>query len=353
MWMSAKKGRQPTIVDIAQAAAVSKSTVARALSGSPHIGEETRKRVISAASVLGYERNQLAMSLRSGRSGMIGLVIPDIANPFWAEVARGAQDEAVQNGSTLLIFSSDWDADREASHLRALRQARVDGALVNPVADNIDAMGRFGLPVVLIGSSAGRYPELSSVGSDIAQGARLGFNSLVSLGHRRPMLLVGATSRLAKVRFLRVTHDACIENGIDPSDMQILEADYTVESAKAAVLGMLSDRKTPPTCIFAANDLMGLGAMLAVREAGLSCPADVSILGFDGIPAGEFSDPGLTTVEKPARDLGTKGVKLLVDVIDGKIEHQRMFLPCAMKLRGSLTKLEELRPVRMTAVGGT
>lgn len=350
--MVATKNRQPTIIDIAHAAGVSKSTVARALSDSPNIGTETRDRVLAAVNSLGYERNHLAQSLRSGRTGMIGLVIPDIANPFWAEVARGAQDEAVSIGSTLLIFSSDWDADREASHLRALRRARVDGAIVNPVADNIDALGRFGLPVVLIGSSAERYPELSSVGSDIAQGARLGFNQLVERGHRRPVLLVGASSRLAKVRFLRVTHDACIENGIDPSAMQIVEADYTVESARSVVLDMLENQSEPPTSIFAANDLMALGALLAVREAGLRCPSDVSILGFDGIPAGEFSDPGLTTVEKPARELGAKGMNLLVDVIDGKVEHQHMFLPCALKLRGSLAQANNLQPVQMTAAGG-
>ncbi|MCD7058930.1 LacI family DNA-binding transcriptional regulator [Pelagibacterium xiamenense] len=348
--MSKSRNRQPTIIDIAEAAGVSKSTVARALSDSPHIGEKTRERVLSAVRALGYERNHLAQSLRSGRTGMLGLVIPDIANPFWAEVARGAQDEAARSGASLLVFSSDWDPAREASHLRALRQARVDGAIVNPVADNVDGLGRFGLPVVLIGSSAERFPELSSVGSDIAQGVALGLNHLAMLGHHRPALLLGSP-RLARVRFLRVVHDHCIAHDVDPSTLLMEEGEYTVESGRAAMLRLLERGGDAVRCVFAANDLMALGALLAVREAGLKCPDDVSILGFDGIPAGAFSDPGLTTVAKPARGIGAEGMKLLVEAIEGDVEHRRVLLPCALEVRGSLAEDAGAGPARLAAVG--
>ena len=116
-------GRRPTIIDVAKLAGVSKSTAARALSDSPDVNDTTRDKVRKAAIASGYERNHLAVGMRSGRSGLFGLVIPDITNPFWAEVARGAQDIVGENGASLLVFSSDWDHDREASHLRALRQA--------------------------------------------------------------------------------------------------------------------------------------------------------------------------------------------------------------------------------------
>ncbi|WP_332718166.1 LacI family DNA-binding transcriptional regulator [Pelagibacterium mangrovi] len=336
--MGPSRKRQPTIIDIAEVAGVSKSTVARALSDSPNIGESTRKRVLDAVRALGYERNHLARSLRAGRTGMIGLVIPDIANPFWAEVARGAQDEAARSGASLLVFSSDWDAAREASHLRALRQARVDGAIVNPVADNVDGLGRSGLPVVLIGSSAERFPELSSVGSDIAQGVVLGLDHLASLGHYRPSLLVGTRNRLARVRFMRVVHDYCIAHDIDPATLSIEEGGYTVESGHAAMRRLLERDRDAARCVFAANDLMALGALLATREAGLRCPEDVSILGFDGIPAGAFSDPGLTTIEKPARAIGLEGMKLLTETIEGKLEHRRVLLECGLLVRGSLAQ---------------
>jgi LacI family transcriptional regulator len=347
-----KRGpRQPTIIDIAEAAGVSKSTVARVLSESPHVGSKARDSVLNAVRVLGYERNHLAHSLRSGRTGLIGLVIPDIANPFWAEVARGAQDAAAARGASLLIFSSDWDADREAHHLRALRQARVDGAIVNPVADNVDGLGRFGLPVVLIGSSAERFPELSSVGSDIAQGVALGLDHLASLGHHRPALLVGSPNRLARVRFMRVVHDYCIARDIDPATLVIEEGSYTVDSGRTAMLRLLERDRNAARCVFAANDLMALGALLAVREAGLRCPDDVSILGFDGIPAAAFSDPGLTTIEKPARTIGVEGMKLVAEAIEGKLDHRRVLLDCTLTSRGSLARNGNAGPRRLMAVG--
>ena len=137
------RDRRPTIIDVAQVAGVSKSTVARALSDSPEVNDETRARVLKAVEATGYERNHLAVGMRSGRSGMLGLVIPDIANPFWAEVARGAQDRAAEEGASLLVFSSNWDSAREAQHLRALSQVRVEGAILNPVSDGTDGFGRF------------------------------------------------------------------------------------------------------------------------------------------------------------------------------------------------------------------
>lgn len=344
------KNHRPTIIDIARLAGVSKSTVARALSNSSQVNDETRDKVVKAAKLAGYERNHLAQSLRSGRTGMLGLVIPDIANPFWAEVARGAQDKAAQSGSSLLIFSSDWNAEREASHLRALRQARVDGALVNPVEEHIDDLERFGMPVVLLGSSAARFAELPSVGSDIAQGVRLGLDQLVSLGHHRPCLLVGPKGRLARTRFLRVVFDHCVERDIDPDRLIVEEGEYTVESGKAAMGRILQRNVQRPMSVFVANDLMALGAMLAIREAGLSCPADVSILGFDGIQSGMFSDPGLSTIAKPARQIGEKGMDLLLGSVTGNVANNRVELPCAFRELGSLADITHIPRARLSVI---
>jgi LacI family transcriptional regulator len=334
-----RQGRRQTIVDVARQAGVSKSTAARALSGGTEISEATREAVLQAARQLGYERNHLAVSMRSGRSGMLGLVIPDIANPFWAEVARGAQDRAADAGASLLIFSSDWDHAREAHHLSVLRQARVDGAIINPVADNFDDLSRFGLPFVLIGSSAERFPETSSVGSDIAQAVRLGLDHLISRGHRRPWLMLGPRWRIARARFLRTVHDHCVERDVDPAALPMEEGEYTVAGGHAAMRRILEADKSAHVTVFAANDLMALGALLAARELGRACPEDVSILGFDGIPAGAFSWPGLTTIEKPARALGRRAVECLLDEIAGRADHGRIYLPCRLVERGSLATL--------------
>lgn len=341
-----RQGRRHTIIDVAKQAGVSKSTAARALSGGAEISEATRDKVLKAARLLGYERNHLAVSMRSGRSGMLGLLIPDIANPFWAEVARGAQDRAADAGASLLIFSSDWDHAREAHHLSVLRQARVDGAIINPVADNFDDLDRFGLPFVLIGSSAERFPETSSVGSDIAQAVRLGLDHLVSKGHSRPWLMLGPRWRIARARFLRTVHDHCVARDVDPASLPTEEGEYTVAGGHAAMKRILEADESRHISVFAANDLMALGAMMAAREAGRRCPEDVSILGFDGVPAGAFSWPGLTTIEKPARALGRRAVECLIDEIAGRADHGRIYLPCRLIERGSLADLTHMNEVQ-------
>ena len=340
--------RRQTIVDVARRAGVSKSTAARALSNASEISQATRERVLEAARVLGYERNYLAVGMRSGRSGMLGLVIPDIANPFWAEVARGAQDRAVDAGASLLVFSSDWDHAREARHLQALRQARVEGAIINPVADSFDDLDRFGLPFVLIGSSAERFPDTSSVGSDITQAVRLGLDHLISKGHRRPWLMLGPRWRIARARFLRAVHDHCVERDVDPATLPIENGDYTVEGGHAAMMRILEADSGGHVTVFAANDLMALGAMMAAREAGRECPVDVSILGFDGIPGGAFAWPGLTTIEKPARALGRRAAECLLDEIDGSADHGRIYLPSRLIERGSLADLSAVEPPPQT-----
>ncbi|MBV8043083.1 LacI family DNA-binding transcriptional regulator [Pluralibacter sp.] len=339
--MKGKEQRRATIVDVAKYAGVSKSTVARVLEGKITVSEEASARVLKAIATLGYERNRLAMGMRSGRTGLLAIVIPDITNPFWADVTRGAQDRAIKEGYSLLVFSSDWDAEKEAAHLRAIRQARVDGAIINPVADNFDSLGFFGMPFVFIGSSAERFPEVSSVGSDIKQGVHLGLSSLQKRGHDLPSVIVGPKSRLARIRFLHAITDYCIGQDIDPGQLTVESGDYTVDGGFQSMNRLLRQRNATQKhlTVFAANDLMALGAMMAVRQAGLRCCEDVSILGFDGIPAGEFSYPGLTTIKKPSRQIGERAMDCLLDEIDGHRGQGRIHLPCELIERGSVADL--------------
>ncbi|MFZ3584820.1 LacI family DNA-binding transcriptional regulator [Loktanella sp. DJP18] len=331
-----KRRQGTTIVDIARLTGLSKSTVSRVLTDAPNISDEARDKVREVVRHTGYRPNDLARSLRSGRTGVVGLVIPDIANPFWADVARGAQDAASDSGTSILIFSSDWDPEREKRHFRALVQARVDGAIINPVRDSLDDIEDFNIPVVLIGSSAGRFSGLPSVGSDIEQGVALGLAHTGGLGLSQPTLIVGDAERSARVRFVAAVqahvHGRHRTQDQTNEPLVVEDGHYTVEGGREAMARILSRRQTPDL-IFAANDLMALGAMQAVRAAGLRCPEDISILGFDGIPAGAVSAPALTTVVKPSRQIGASGFALLSEGATGT---RHLTLPCTLLERGSV-----------------
>jgi LacI family transcriptional regulator len=345
--------RQPTIIDVARLSGVSKTTVARVLSGVGAVHSETRRRVEEAVRDSGYERNHLAFGLRTGRSRTLGLVIPDLSNPYWADLARGAQDKAEAEKRSLLIFSSDWDTERERRHLQALRQARVDGILINPaVTDDVTLLRQTEAPVVVLGSSGEVFPEFSSARSDVAQGVRLALDHLIGLGHRHVGLIVGR-DRLGRSRFVAEARAHWQRQGLDAALLPTEEAKYTVDSGQAATTRLFGREGPRVTAIFAANDLMAVGAILAARAAGLACPNDISIMGMDGVEAGSFTDPGLTTVDKPRYDIGVEATRLLLEAIDGTGETVHAVLPCRLVERSSVAAPPSaaLRSARPSALG--
>lgn len=243
----------------------------------------------------------------------------------------------------MLVLSSDWQSDSEERHFRTLNQIRVDGAIANPVSDSVDLLDRFGLPIILIGSSAENFPETSSVGSDMRQAVWLGMDYLASRGHSVPSMIVGPRSRIARARFLTTVRNHCIARDIDPGQLEIENGEYTVEGGMAAMHRLLARHRIGHLSVFAANDLMALGAIMAVRSAGLRCPDDVSILGFDGIPSGAFSWPGLTTIVKPGREIG----RVAVDELMARIENPERLvtrrLTCDLLERESVADLSVRR----------
>lgn len=330
--------KRPTIIDVAKHAGVSKSTVARVMSGGENVSSKVVELVQSAAKEIGYQKNNLAVSMRSGRSGLIGIVVPDISNPFWAEVARGAQDAAVSASSSLLIFSSDWRSEREEKHLQALINTRVDGFVLNKVSDGADETGltQLGTPSLLLGTTADLYPDKSSVGSDITQGVRVALDYLTMRGHKAPKLILGSERRLARAKFVTAVNEHFIQRDIDPTTIDSEDGAYTVDGGRAAMAKILERHKGGHLTIFAANDLMALGAILEARSVGLICPRDVSVMGFDGIPAGEFCDPPMTTVAKPAREIGMASIQALQRLIDGETSVTKQRLACELVERGSV-----------------
>lgn len=330
--------KRPTIIDVAKHAGVSKSTVARVMSGGEHASEKVVELVKAAAEEIGYQRNNLAVSMRSGRSGLIGIVVPDISNPFWAEVARGAQDAAMSIDSSLLIFSSDWSLERERKHLQALINTRVDGFVLNRVSDSIyqQPLESLGAPSILLGTTADLYPDKSSVGSDIIQGVGVALDYLGACGHEFPTLILGSERRLARAKFVSAVNQYYINRDVDPTNIETEDGCYTVDGGKAAMARILKRHSGDHLTIFAANDLMALGAILQARSEGLNCPNDVSIMGFDGVSAGEFCNPPLTTVAKPTREIGGQSIRMLQQLIEGESAITRRRLECKLLERGSV-----------------
>jgi LacI family transcriptional regulator len=201
--------QRPTIIDVARLAGVSKTTVARVVGGEDNlVREQTRERVLKAIAELGYERNAVAGSLRSKKTFMIALCIPDITNPFWPEVARGVQDTIEAGGYATVTVNSDWSAGREESYLRMVRRNRFDGLIINPMTTDRQALTDLDIPVVILGSGD-NFSELDSVGSDTETAAQDALEYLFELGHRRIALIAGRSARrraFARLDSYRVFH---------------------------------------------------------------------------------------------------------------------------------------------------
>lgn len=328
--------RRPTIVDVAKQAGVSKSTVSRVLSGeNAPVRESTRQRVLQAIGELGYEHNAVASSLRTNRTNIIILAIPDITNPFWPDVARSVQDVMDEAGYAVVFANNDWNSRRERSFLAMARRNRLAGILINPVEVTNQELLETRIPSVILSSSEA-YPAFDTVGSDSYQGTQLALEHLYGLGHRRIGLIRGRRlhrpqhSRLAGYRdFLR-------DRGLSADDRLIVEGSFDQAGGYSAMQQLLQLRE-PPSAVFAANDLLAIGALQAARQAGLRVPRDLSIVGLDDIFAASTTTPPLTTIAKPKDRNGHQAACFLVERIrnEAPAEPRRHISPCALKLRGS------------------
>ncbi len=308
-----------TIKDIAKAAGVSPSTVSRALNDSPLINPRTRERIKELARKLGYERNELARSLVKGRSKALGLLVADITNPFFAEITKGVGDVAHGRGYGLILCNTDDDPRREHSYSLLLRRKRVDGLILTSVTledPNLVELARSGVPLVLV-SRLCRSVDAPYVTVDNRLGARLAVEHLLELGHRRIACITGPkeidSSRDRAEAFQEVLEEA----GLRVPRGWVVFTDFTWEAGERAA-GRLLARKRRPTAIFAANDLIALGVMVAAHKAGIPVPDGLSVVGFDDIAFASLPLIRLTTVAQPTYEMGRIAAEWLLDVIEGK-----------------------------------
>jgi LacI family transcriptional regulator len=328
--------KRPTLQDVARVANVSRATAARVVNGDNDIVRpQTRDRVMEVVRQLGYERHAIAGSLRSERTHMIALSIPDITNPFWPEVARGVQDTVGKAGFTVVLMNNDWNPGLEQEHLRRMRQKQFDGLIINPTATLNEDLLSLSTPIVLLASGEA-YPDFDTVSSDSAQAGQLAIEHLIGLGHRRIGLIAGPSRR----RKSHTHHDTYVSqhhaHGLPVNESLIVTTTFTQEGGYTAMLQLLAlpDR---PTAVFAVNDIIALGALQAAHAAGLRVPEQISIIGMDDIFAAATTFPPLTTIAKPKYEIGATAAKYLLDRIDGKapFEVRHHLLPSVLEARRS------------------
>ncbi|NYF80768.1 LacI family DNA-binding transcriptional regulator [Granulicella arctica] len=326
--------------EIARLADVSLGTVSNVLSGLSTVREPLRQRVLEAVQALDYQPNQLARGLRRDKTNIIGMIISDISNPFFPAVVKGAEDTAFKNGYRLFLCNSDNDFAKEETYLHELQTYLPSGLII--MTSNIngspalaDAYRKAGSAVVYVD----RLPPLwtgDTVTSMNEQGAYDATKYLIDLGHRRLGMITGSSTRTNSDERVQGFRRALREAKITISPEYVQEGYFEKQSgyANATTLLKLLPR---PTAIFAANDLMAFGALTAIRDMGLRCPEDVSVIGFDNLDLAEIVTPALTSVDQSGYQLGAVAAQLIADRIRGDKEPKHTHvLPTALKLRASV-----------------
>jgi LacI family transcriptional regulator len=313
------------------------STVSRALHRTDlPLRPETRRRVLAAVERLGYRPSAIARGLRLQRTHALGMLVPDITNPFFPPIIRGVEEAARDQGYELVLCNTDDSPERETASLRLLREHQADGLLIatSRMADaTVAGLRRERFPFVLVNRGS-RVPADLAVEVDNERAAEAVVAHLAGLGHRRIAHIAGPLSTTTGAERAAGYREAMKARGL-PTDAALLEeADaYAEPSGHAACSRLL---RAAPTAIFAANDLLALGALRALREARLRVPQDVSLVGVNDIPLAELIDPPLTTIRVPQREMGRLAANMLIAVLEKTpIAHRHVVLDTTLVIRGS------------------
>src|SRR5512133_1447602 len=301
-----------TIRDVAFRAGVSVTTASRVLSGSDHpVAAELRKRVLLAAHELGFTPNAFARGLSKREFRIIGLLIPDVRDPYFVEIARGAEDVASQHGHMVVLCNTDRDPAKERKYLDELRAMRagiiLTGGGINREA-HLDVLSTHSAPIVLIGRHSLPY---SSVEIDNVLGAFDATSHLISLGRGSIAFIGGPHASATATDRLEGYRKAMTHHGIAIDESLVVESDFTTGGGATALCGLLALPK-PPAAVFAASDAMAIGAMREAKRRGLFVPRDLAIAGFNDIPMAVHVDPPLTTIHLPLHQIGETAATLLL-----------------------------------------
>jgi LacI family transcriptional regulator, galactose operon repressor len=320
--------RRPTMHDVAARAGVALSSVSRALSDHPDVSKKMRRRVQQAARELGYEPNFLAQSLRTGSTSTVGFLIRDIANPFFAAMANGAEHYLRDRGFVMLLVNSDGDSDVEANHISVLRRRRVDGLILNLVAEDhqptLAALANLETPYVLVDRTV-PGTEASAVLCDHYTGVRAATEDLLAHGHRRVALVSGPSNVRPVRERLRGVQDALTMAGIAHDDQLLGLGSFDSDFARRQTHALL-DQPDPPTAILAGGAQVTIGTLKALVERGIVAGRDIAVVALDEVDALEIVQPAISVVSRDPQRMGSEAARLLLDAAAGK-RPQTVLLP--------------------------
>ena len=313
---------EASVVDVAKKAGVSLGTVSNVLNRPERVAPATRGRVLAAIEELGLIRNEAARQLRAGRSRSIGLVVLDIRNPFFTDLAAGVEASAASAGLSVVLCNSGDDVTREDHYLSLLQEQRASGILITPTARSggpIDGIRRRGMPLVLVDRSSNR--RQCSVSVDDLIGGELAIDHLVGLGHKRISFVGGPVSTQQVADRLAGARKAAGRAGVKITVIETAGPTFLAGRSTGERIASMPPKRRP-TAVFCANDLLALGVLQEMTRHHLSVPGDVAIVGYDDIEFAAAAAVPLTSVRQPREDLGRAAADLLIEEVNLSEAHR-------------------------------
>lgn len=309
-----------TIKDIAKELGVSYSSISRALNGKEGVSEENRLAIIEAAERMGYQPNELARGLVNRVSNSIGVIIPDINNPYFGDVVKGVLDAAKENKYNVFLCTTDWNATTEKEYYDTLQQKRVDGIILKPAGRDSSAQARTtNTPLLIIDPQEDNCKNQVVVDNEV--GGYLAVKHLLKCGYHNIAYILGKEDNLSSQQRLGGATRALYENGLAFDPDLVVEGNMTIEGGRIAAMELMK-RGKPIDAIFGVNDLIALGALQYCTEHELKVPEEIGVIGYDNISYASLPQIQLTTVHQPKYELGRMLFETLLDEIQNKDEEK-------------------------------
>ncbi|MBM9603102.1 LacI family DNA-binding transcriptional regulator [Desulfopila inferna] len=328
-----------TMIDVAKLAGVSTATVSRFINSPDTVREATQKKITRAMKTCNYKYNALARGFATKKSNTIGLIIPTISNPVFADSTQGIQDFADKRKMQVILGNSYYKYDQEEKLVKILRERQVDGLIItttNLKGDVLKTLLDENFPFVLLFSTVKGGP-ISAVGVDNYRGGYLATEHLITLGHKRIGMLAGSFAITDRSYHRWHGYRQCLNNyGISYDKKLLAQTEYSLAGGRDSVKKLLA-LKTPPTAVFCSNDYLALGAMKGAREMGLRLPDDLSIVGFDDMQTASYLIPALTTIRQSAYKMGESAAELLFQRMESPGKPVQRMLESSLIIRESTT----------------